>query len=300
MTGSRPSEAMKILIRRLGNGKTVRFLGMDKRRAAGLRRRYCFVPGMTTANTNLVDGAIARGYLERNRDGEYTLSPSGRAIYANMNGDFERWEITVSGSETPIGGFAWRCTCVPAGKDGTVSKLTRAARYLENRRYNTLDALVSAVVRDLKSAGFASDQIVFCPMTQETADMDRRQRDLIGQRRKAIELEQAEYIEMQKREANMTVDHVLMTPVSSLDISTRSANCLKEAGVTVIGELVAMSEADVMAMKNAGRKTLNDLKEAMAMFDVNLLLGSGLPDWQVEEIARLKGDEPQERNPRRP
>lgn len=293
MHGNRPTEAMKALIRRLGNGETIRFLGMDNRRVTGLCRRYCFVPSMATANTNLVDGSIARGYLERNGDGEYALSPSGRAIYGKMDGDFDRWEIVISCSAvdgTVTGGVSWRCTCVPVGKDGAVVGKARATKYWEARRYSTLDDLVSTVTRNLKAAGFTANQIAFSELTPEVADIDRRQRMLMEERRNARHLERLEHGERRKREAGMTIDHVLMTPVSALDISTRSANCLREAGVSVIGELVVLNDADIMAMKNAGRKTLYDLKEALFMFDAGLRLGDGLPDWQIEEIARLKDE----------
>lgn len=63
----------------------------------------------------------------------------------------------------------------------------------------------------------------------------------------------------------------LYRPVSELELSVRSANCLKNANITYIGELVQRSEAEMLKTKNFGRKSLNEIKAILE--DMGLSLG---------------------------
>ena len=51
--------------------------------------------------------------------------------------------------------------------------------------------------------------------------------------------------------------------VDDLELSVRSANCLKNAGINLIGELVQKTEAEMLKTKNFGRKSLNEIKEIL-------------------------------------
>jgi DNA-directed RNA polymerase subunit alpha len=64
------------------------------------------------------------------------------------------------------------------------------------------------------------------------------------------------------------INDILMRHVDDLELSVRSANCLKNAGINLIGELVRKTEAEMLKTKNFGRKSLNEIKE--------ILLESGL------------------------
>jgi len=55
----------------------------------------------------------------------------------------------------------------------------------------------------------------------------------------------------------------LFRSVAELELSVRSANCLQNAGVKYIGELVQRSEAEMLKTKNFGRKSLNEIKEIL-------------------------------------
>jgi DNA-directed RNA polymerase subunit alpha len=57
---------------------------------------------------------------------------------------------------------------------------------------------------------------------------------------------------------------ILFRPVEELELSVRSANCLQNADIKYIGELVQKSESDMLKTKNFGRKSLNELKEILA------------------------------------
>ncbi len=69
----------------------------------------------------------------------------------------------------------------------------------------------------------------------------------------------------------------LFRPVSELELSVRSANCLKNANITLIGELVQKSENEMLKTKNFGRKSLNEIKEILS--EMGLSLGMKLDNF---------------------
>jgi DNA-directed RNA polymerase subunit alpha len=66
----------------------------------------------------------------------------------------------------------------------------------------------------------------------------------------------------------------LFKSVDELELSVRSANCLKHADIKLIGELVQKTEQEILATKNFGRKSLNEIKEILS--EMNLSLGMKL------------------------
>lgn len=69
----------------------------------------------------------------------------------------------------------------------------------------------------------------------------------------------------------------LFRSVDDLELSVRSANCLKNANIRFIGELVTKSEAEMLKTKNFGRKSLNEIKEILV--GMNLSLGMKIDGW---------------------
>jgi DNA-directed RNA polymerase subunit alpha len=69
----------------------------------------------------------------------------------------------------------------------------------------------------------------------------------------------------------------LAKSVDEMELSVRSYNCLKNANIRTIGELVQKTEAEMLKTKNFGRKSLNEIKEILAGMD--LALGMKLDDW---------------------
>ena len=59
------------------------------------------------------------------------------------------------------------------------------------------------------------------------------------------------------------VNEILMRSVEDLELSVRSANCLKNAGINTIGELVQKTEAEMLKTKNFGRKSLSEIKDIL-------------------------------------
>ncbi len=78
----------------------------------------------------------------------------------------------------------------------------------------------------------------------------------------------------------------LFRSVDELELSVRSANCLKNADIRYIGDLVQKTEAEMLKTKNFGRKSLNEIKEILA--EMGLSLGMKLESWPPPELERAK------------
>jgi len=74
----------------------------------------------------------------------------------------------------------------------------------------------------------------------------------------------------------------LFRSVDELELSVRSANCLKHANIKLIGDLVQKTEAEILATKNFGRKSLNEIKEILA--EMGLGLGMKLENWPFKKM----------------
>jgi DNA-directed RNA polymerase subunit alpha len=70
----------------------------------------------------------------------------------------------------------------------------------------------------------------------------------------------------------------LHRPVEDLELSVRSANCLRNANIRYIGELVQRTETEMLKTKNFGRKSLNEIKQLL--YDMGLCLGMKLDGWE--------------------
>lgn len=69
--------------------------------------------------------------------------------------------------------------------------------------------------------------------------------------------------------------------VNELELSVRSANCLKNANIQFIGELCQKTEAEILRTKNFGRKSLNEIKEILS--EMGLALGMKLEGWEIPQ-----------------
>ncbi|OHE22455.1 MAG: DNA-directed RNA polymerase subunit alpha [Syntrophus sp. RIFOXYC2_FULL_54_9] len=83
---------------------------------------------------------------------------------------------------------------------------------------------------------------------------------------------------------------LLLRHVDDLELSVRSANCLKNAGINLIGELVSKSEAEMLKTKNFGRKSLNEIKEILFESGLGFGMKMDFPPWNK---AEKKGEDSQ-------
>jgi len=77
----------------------------------------------------------------------------------------------------------------------------------------------------------------------------------------------------------------LLKKVDELELSVRSANCLKNDNIVYIGDLIQKTEAEMLRTPNFGRKSLNEIKEVLAQ--MGLHLGMDVPNWPPENIDDL-------------
>lgn len=80
----------------------------------------------------------------------------------------------------------------------------------------------------------------------------------------------------------------LNKPVEDLELSVRSANCLKNADINFIGELAHKTDQEMLKTKNFGRKSLNEIKTLLA--DMDLTLGMKIENWVPPEISEQDDD----------
>ena len=90
-------------------------------------------------------------------------------------------------------------------------------------------------------------------------------------------------IEVEKEE--LPFNRNLLKKVDELELSVRSANCLKNDNIVYIGDLVQKTEAEMLRTPNFGRKSLNEIKEVLAKMGIHL--GMDTPGWPPENIEEL-------------
>lgn len=81
------------------------------------------------------------------------------------------------------------------------------------------------------------------------------------------------------------VDPILLRPVDDLELTVRSANCLKAENIFLIGDLIQRTEVELLKTPNLGKKSLNEIKDVLATR--GLSLGVRLEDWPPENIEEL-------------
>jgi DNA-directed RNA polymerase subunit alpha len=79
------------------------------------------------------------------------------------------------------------------------------------------------------------------------------------------------------------VDPILLQPVDDLELTVRSANCLKAENIYYIGDLIQRTETELLKTPNLGRKSLNEIKEVLA--SKGLTLGMRLENWPPASLG---------------
>ena len=86
-------------------------------------------------------------------------------------------------------------------------------------------------------------------------------------------------------DSGLEFNPLLLKKVDELELSVRSANCLKNDNIVYIGDLIQKTEAEMLRTPNFGRKSLNEIKEVLA--GMGLHLGMDVEDWPPENIEEL-------------
>ena len=100
-----------------------------------------------------------------------------------------------------------------------------------------------------------------------------------------INFEEPQVRETEEDKSEPPFNRNLLRKVDELELSVRSANCLKNDNIVYIGDLVQKSEAEMLRTPNFGRKSLNEIKEVLA--SMGLHLGMEIANWPPENIEEL-------------
>ena len=100
-----------------------------------------------------------------------------------------------------------------------------------------------------------------------------------------VNFEEPRREEAQPSIPQLAFNPALLKKVDELELSVRSANCLKNDNIVYIGDLIQKSEAEMLRTPNFGRKSLNEIKEVLAQ--MGLHLGMEVPGWPPDNIDDL-------------
>jgi DNA-directed RNA polymerase subunit alpha len=88
-------------------------------------------------------------------------------------------------------------------------------------------------------------------------------------------------------ENKVVIDPILLRPVDDLELTVRSANCLKAENIFLIGDLVQRTEVELLKTPNLGKKSLTEIKDVLATR--GLSLGQRLENWPPENLEEVMG-----------
>jgi len=128
------------------------------------------------------------------------------------------------------------------------------------------------------------DKLIFKLETNGTVDPE----EVIKQAATALTQQMQVFVNLEEitaesyEEREPEVDPILLRPVDELELTVRSANCLKAEQIYYIGDLVLRSEVDLMKTPNLGKKSLTEIKDVLAQR--GLTLGMHLENWPPAAI----------------
>ena len=100
-----------------------------------------------------------------------------------------------------------------------------------------------------------------------------------------VNFEEPESAKAGEIDSGLEFNPLLLKKVDELELSVRSANCLKNDNIVYIGDLIQKTEAEMLRTPNFGRKSLNEIKEVLS--GMGLHLGMDVEDWPPEKIEDL-------------
>ena len=128
------------------------------------------------------------------------------------------------------------------------------------------------------------DKLVLDLETNGTLDPEDaiRAAATILQQQLAVFVDLEDAAEAQPEEEEAQVDPILLRPVDDLELTVRSANCLKAESIYYIGDLVQRTEVELLKTPNLGKKSLTEIKDVLA--SRGLSLGLRLENWPPASI----------------
>lgn len=220
-------------------------------------------------------GPVTAAQLELGHDIEL-LNPD-LVLFHMDKGANVRMEMTVANGKGYVPGAENRAADAPIGLipvDAIFSPVKKVSYKVENARVGQktdLDKLSLSVETDGTLS--PDDAVAYAA------------RILQDQLQLFITFEEPQQVTHEKEESDLPFNKNLLRKVDELELSVRSANCLKNDNIIYIGDLVQKTETEMLRTPNFGRKSLNEIKEVLAT--MGLHLGMEIPNWPPENIEDL-------------
>lgn len=220
-------------------------------------------------------GEVTAGQIETGHDIE-VLNPE--LVICHLDRDATlNMELTVNTGKGYVAASANRPEDAPIGMipvDSIFSPVRRVAYKVENARVGQVTDYdkLSMTVETNGTIG-PEDAVALAA------------RILQDQLQLFINFEEPKAALEEKKDDDLPFNKNLLRKVDELELSVRSANCLKNDNIIYIGDLVQKSEAEMLRTPNFGRKSLNEIKEVLAQ--MGLHLGMEISNWPPENIEEL-------------
>jgi DNA-directed RNA polymerase subunit alpha len=220
-------------------------------------------------------GAITAAQIETGHDIE-VMNPDHVLMHLE-DGITVNMEMTVEIGKGYVPASQNRAADAPIGLipvDAIFSPVKKVSYQVENARVGQITDLDKLSVQ-LETNGALSpdDSVAYAA------------RILQDQLQMFINFEEPKQVEQEEKEGDLPFNRNLLRKVDELELSVRSANCLKNDNIIYIGDLVQKSENEMLRTPNFGRKSLNEIKEVLSQ--MGLQLGMEIQDWPPENIEDL-------------
>ncbi len=220
-------------------------------------------------------GPVRAGQIETGHDVEI-MNPD-LVLMTLDDGASINMEFTVQSGKGYVPATANRPEDAPIGLipvDSLYSPVTKVAYRVENTREGqVLDYDKLTMVLETNGSIAPEDAVAFA------ARILQEQLELF------ISFEEPGEVEPEMAPIEPQFNPSLLKKVDELELSVRSANCLKNDNIVYIGDLILKTEAEMLRTPNFGRKSLNEIKEVLAQ--MGLHLGMEVPGWPPENIDDL-------------
>jgi DNA-directed RNA polymerase subunit alpha len=186
-------------------------------------------------------------------------------------------ELTVESGKGYVAAGAGRSDEAPIGMipiDAIYSPVRKVAYKVENTRVGQVTDHDKLVIEVMTNGAVTPERAVAVAA-----------RILQDQLSLFINFEEPQAAMEEERRDELPFNKNLLRKVDELELSVRSANCLKNDNIIYIGDLVQKTEADMLRTPNFGRKSLNEIKEVLQ--SMGLSLGMEIPNWPPENIEEL-------------
>ena len=220
-------------------------------------------------------GAVTAGDIQTVGDVEI-LNPE-HVICTLDEGAEIRMEFTVDTGKGYVPAERNRAEDAPIGLipvDSLYSPVKKVSYKVENTREGQVldyDKLTMSIETDGSISG--EDSVAFAA---------RILQDQLGL---FVNFDEPQKAQPEEQVTELAFNPALLKKVDELELSVRSANCLKNDNIVYIGDLIQKTEAEMLRTPNFGRKSLNEIKEVLAA--MGLHLGMEVQDWPPENIEDL-------------